>query len=348
MESGVCGRSLSISFPSDLNLDVAGPWNLNPCLIPSCFCSGVAAAIRGMKRKRGRKRHVAAAQIKELGDLFRKGVPKILTHVLLAMSMSPLITLSLDRDLDAAELFAGSATWSEAMEKAGFRVASYDVEMADAMNILTAVGFGCALLLLTRIRQGGICMMAPVCSSWTFMARSTSGRSIGDPLGKTERQFVYEGNMMVSRCCLLILFLHARGVCWALEQPASTLLHLHPRFQALLRRRDIAVYRVYFHMGALGGSSEKPTYLFTSADWLSRFQSYKVKKKAEKQTLAKHYIDASGKKRSSGTSELKASAAYPRGFGEMFAKLVEAIGCVSFPRSCVPRLGAIGAVCCMA
>ena len=50
---------------------------------------------------------------------------------------------------------------------------------------------------------------------------------------------------MVSRVILLVRILHSRGVFWVLEQPMSSLMVHHPRFQEAIK--DLAdFYRLGF------------------------------------------------------------------------------------------------------
>ena len=61
------------------------------------------------------------------------------------------------------------------------------------------------------------------------------------------KAFVTYGNLMVSRCIALIHLAAARGLVWVLEQPSSSLMQYHPRFQQLIR--DTQVWSVTFPMG---------------------------------------------------------------------------------------------------
>lgn len=56
-----------------------------------------------------------------------------------------------------------------------------------------------ALQLVRRLRHQGVLWTAPVCSSWIWISRSSTGRSSANPLGDTSRICVQQGNLMVSR-----------------------------------------------------------------------------------------------------------------------------------------------------
>ena len=107
-----------------------------------------------------------------------------------------------------------------------------------------------------------------VCSSWVALCRFSSGRAFLAPHGNEELPWVEAGNRMVSRRALLrqnfhevvcelslaclcsVLMAHylyprfiliayllmSRGAHWTLEQPASSLMYRHRRFQEMCRR----------------------------------------------------------------------------------------------------------------
>ena len=97
------------------------------------------------------------------------------------------------------------------------------------------------------------------------MNRGTSLRSEGDPLGDLRKPQVRAANMMVSRCILLIYLLEAKGCTWSLEQPCSSCLYCHPRFQQMLA--DMRCYRVCLKMGDFGGPTAKPSLIYSNRRW---------------------------------------------------------------------------------
>jgi len=123
----------------------------------------------------------------------------------------------------------------------------------------------CVALLL-RIKPGGYLHMAPVCSSWVFINRATSCRTAANPLGDTTKGYVGTGNKQAARCSALALIASWRNLVWTLEQPASSLFHLHPRWQWLLGH--LQIWRHGFNMGAYGASSMKPSVLWANVPWV--------------------------------------------------------------------------------
>ena len=62
----------------------------------------------------------------------------------------------------------------------------------------TDYGFIAACLYNLKIVDGGGFLAAPVCSSWVWVNRATSGRSVSDPLGRWRRHaYVHEANVQV-------------------------------------------------------------------------------------------------------------------------------------------------------
>jgi hypothetical protein len=163
---------------------------------------------------------------------------------------------------DMVELFAGDHAITKALWSAGRLCIPFDVLHDSVLyDILGDIGFIHALLLVLSLRvgslrahahtlscvlsimtcmgmdmqTGGCCWMAPVCSSWTFMNKATSGRHISKPLGRCGlHDYVHEANVMVSRCTLLAWAALAAGAFYCLEQPAGSLLQFHPRWQELI------------------------------------------------------------------------------------------------------------------
>lgn len=56
-----------------------------------------------------------------------------------------------------------------------------------------------AMAAVSRLKPGGLLHCAPVCSSWVWISRGSSGRTWYQPLGDTSRKFVKDGNCMAAR-----------------------------------------------------------------------------------------------------------------------------------------------------
>jgi hypothetical protein len=103
------------------------------------------------------------------------------------------------------------------------------------MGYSVATGYLLMLSLLLRVLPGGFHMSAPVCSTFTWINRASSGRTSWSPLGDINKARIALANVMVTRTILALLLSSARGQWWVLEQPALSIMQYHPAFR-LLRR----------------------------------------------------------------------------------------------------------------
>ena len=78
-----------------------------------------------------------------------------------------------------------------------------------------------ALLAILRLYPHSLGLLAPVCSSFSFMCSSQAQRYWFSPLGNEDCQAVKLGNVMASRCTLLCWLLVALEHVFILEQPGS-------------------------------------------------------------------------------------------------------------------------------
>ena len=175
-----------------------------------------------------------------------------------------------------------------------------------------------ALVLVLRTCPGGLLFLAPVCSSWVFMCLGTSRRNRYDSLGNTDLRFVRDANKMVSRCAILILLATALGIYWILEQPLSSLMIFHPRLQDIVTL--MRVWQVSFKMSQFGARSEKPTKLYSNAEWVSDIanaESCVDDLNCDLDSLETYvkYFDKDGHPKVKGGRDLKLTQEYPRKIG---------------------------------
>ena len=248
------------------------------------------------------------------------GAPTVACRVLAAL----LPLLDLRQDLDAAEFFSGGFA-GESVTKGfrffGFKSVGLEIQKDERLHDFTsAEGFAFALTVIERLRPGGFSMKAPVCSNWIWLVRSSSGRSSAFPLGYTWDGTVAWSNMMVSRVVILLLLLTAKGCAWMLEQPLSSVLFLHPRFQQFLSTHP--VYRMTLDMYDFGGETTKPTVLYCSHDWFDEMSSYAMERPPPLKTLASRVWDDETEKWCvTGGGNLNQSQHYPPSFGRSIARV---------------------------
>lgn len=192
--------------------------------------------------------------------------------ILLLVTRCPDI-LSASTQYDAVEMFAGDAAVTRALTGVGFRVLSLDIrymshtQHARAMDLCTPAGFAVALWAVMKLRPNALAVFAPVCSSFVWINRSTSGRSVSLPLGNTELQHVQVGNLLAARTALLAWLVSWRHGWWIIEQPSSSVMIDHPRMQQLVSHHT--VYKHVVCMAWYGGTSMKRTHLYSNAMFLA-------------------------------------------------------------------------------
>ena len=177
------------------------------------------------------------------------------------------VSLLLNCDFDvrriymSVELFSGEQAISNAVRKA-YPAASFDKRYDLGQDLATELGFSLALELIVRIFKYGMLWAAPVCSSWVWISRSRTGRSVRNAIGNVKHHSVRCANKMVDFTILLIMVAYARGVEVYLEQPCSSVTPHYPCVAALFSW--ITMYRLPTSLGNFGADSNKPVNIFTS------------------------------------------------------------------------------------
>ena len=269
----------------------------------------------------------------ELAEVVRALVylhaPSILVVLLCRMS---LVGFDFKSCLDALEICAGEHQVTRADWERGRRAVPFEIDFdEEVMDLLGDTGFLVCIALSVQLILGGKALAAPECSSWGWMNRHVSGRMIWWPLGRRNQHKVEKANVMVSRVVLLLWIWTARGVLWFLEQPVNSYLEYHPRFQefckAMVRLRR-PVYRKCVMLGSFGGKTRKAIWLYCLDKCVFELDRYKTPSGTSaiiKSQLVVNFVDKAGKRRVTGVAaKLKASQAYPRGFGQAFAEVYDA------------------------
>ena len=197
-------------------------------------------------------------------------------------------------------------------------------DQPEMMNFMGEQGYCFAIFLGLKLRCASQSMLAPVCSSWVWMNRSTSGRSLSNIMGNLARDYVRSANQQVSRAILVCLLLTAKGTFWILEQPKGSLMEHHGRFQWLARR--LGLFRVGFSMAKFGGETRKDTWCYSPFEFVLKLPEYFTKPdwKASNATSSNCTIiteKADGTLSVSGGPGLKESQHYPPGFGKAITQI---------------------------
>ena len=219
----------------------------------------------------------------------------------------------------SVELFAGDQAISRAMRMEHL-AASFDKRYAINQDLATEPGFALALALILKILNHGMLWAAPVCSSWVWVSRSRTQRSVTAPAGNIKHLSVRTANRMVDLTCLLIIIAFARGCEVYLEQPCSSVMAHYEPTRALFAW--CCMHKLPTSLGNFGAESTKPINIWTSdsskrVHFLIKHGGSGPARGAKRVALCTR--DSEG--RVSGIkSALKSSQHYPQEFGNVVAR----------------------------
>ena len=235
---------------------------------------------------------------------------------LLAFAMPYLTVSGQEDEIQSLELFAGKQAISRQTQKFGFRAVALDKTYSDSpiMDLTTMDGFKHALSLAMRLGIAFTCWAAPVCSSWVWVSRSSTGRRATCPEGNLSCLSVREGNLQVKLTVTVLPVAFLRGAFVYVEQPCSSLMSLYEPMKSFIEL--IGKQRCRVALGAYGADSAKPIYIYTNDPNIERFQKRIPGGTEFKQLCCKGPGGAvTGLK-----TVLTASQAYPEDFGRVVAE----------------------------
>ena len=256
--------------------------------------------------------------------LFNRDVPvAIIQLAIMVLGCSAFQNILHGAALTFAEFFAGVKAYSGNMWKRGFRGVALDI-LIDGIwhDILSPQGFAFAILIALCVTPGGMTLLAPVCSSWVWICCAKSLRSVAFPMGDEGREFVRLANIMVSRVVAILWILTKRGIWWLLEQPLTSLLVLHDRFQEFVKHNN--VWRAFFYMGLFFehscDTSAKPSVLYSNKPIVGEVRQASLQR-AWPLSWGRSMCNTNGTAVTGNSDALKDSAAYPMKFGQLLADL---------------------------
>jgi len=239
-------------------------------------------------------------------------------------------SLDAPKDLDLLEFFCGCQSVTKGglflgKKAQGLDILSPQKKSQPPRNLGTKSGFSLALKLLCRMRTFGLTWWAPPCSNWVWMSRGTNKRSVDDPLGDREQQRVRWNNRLVSRLLILLQFARYLGLFWILEQPASSLILEHPKFNR--RTKRLGARQTFLWMRSYGAESPKPTVLYGDSPGLRKLGTT-LKNLPDVPTSTATVTVKDKKGRVCGGPDLQSTQAYPLLFGlEVAASHFEGVDC---------------------
>ena len=141
---------------------------------------------------------------------------------------------------DCQEFMCGVGRIIRAFQLSSLQARGFDIVLNPDMGFLGISGFLIACLQARELKPGGLQHWDTVCSSWSWLGRKVTKRTLWCVSGDVGNEFVRSGNVMVARMLVLALFCLSKDCPFMLEQPASSLMRLYPRFAFL-------EYPIYSH-----------------------------------------------------------------------------------------------------
>ena len=188
--------------------------------------------------------------------------------------------LIVNRNLDLVDLFAGKARIARWATLAGLHAIAFDKLYGEHMDILTPVGLALIVLLVLRIKVGGLLAAGPQCSSWVWLSRKTTKRTKKNPHGAKSNQPVLDGNATNSSMALLCYLGSLLSWDWLIEQPQRTLFFETQMMKAV--KETIAnVSTCSLNLGSFGHETRKTTVLMGTNNIVQKLKKNEEQLKAQ-------------------------------------------------------------------
>jgi len=225
------------------------------------------------------------------------------------------------RDLDVVELWSGVGSVAAAGTEYGFSAAAFDLDRIPGItnvpgesleDILTDTGFQKALDLVCRLREGGLLIEAPVCSSFVFPDSARTKRKTGHFTGDETYVPVMQGNLGAHIAVFLLLVAMGRQCHGLLENPAGSTLWSYIRqfTRALQKLPSVIVERCSFDTSPYPRLFKKYKISGTGA-WIRRL----ARPCQCPDNVHQHSMYDANTGRTGNVSLLKKSASYPPAMG---------------------------------
>ena len=255
-----------------------------------------------------------AAQL-VVAALVADGVPSVGVQLVVLCYLAGLIEGC--PTVSAVEFFAGERAVSKGLIARGFPTYSFELKHdAVSHDIMGAAGFAHAVSLVMRVEECGLLWFGIVCSSWIWMCRRSVGRDL-HILGNGS-DVCKNANAMVSRVMLLIRIGRARRLVSVLEQPLSSIMSLHHRFQQWLQNTLVWVTKC--HLGHFGGESHKTVMLYCDRQFIGEVNAHIVRDWSPASVgIASSSLRDDGTRAVHGGPRLKDTQSYPVLFGAAVA-----------------------------
>ena len=257
----------------------------------------------------------------EFRCLKRRGLPKDFFQLLL---YSHAEFHWIPQTVDITEWMSGVGEILRAGNDQGFCTEGFEVSKDNIFeDFLSPLGFLNAIRLAKSAKPLGCQHWDTVCSSYIWVCRNDSKRSIMFPMGDTSRLFVLLGNQMVSRMVLVACLMRGKKVLMFLEQPLTSLMDKHKRMNSPAMDE---LFFIKTWMGCFGGPTPKPSKIYASEFSallpLKRKMTGALKKKLKSEGPQTTYdFIQDGRLKTTGNKQvLKTSQVYPPEYGVQVVK----------------------------
>ena len=250
-------------------------------------------------------------------------VPTVIFHILALMFAWP--DFKDVPDLDMVEWFCGMKELTNAFARAGFKSAGYDMDQhRERQDMNSSIGFVVALQFARRLQKlmDSLGWFGTVCSTWVWLCRGTTLRTLYRPRGDVLEYCVREGNRMTARSALLIAYLYSTGVTWCLEQPSSSLMVRYEPLQLVFgvaQGIGLPYFEAVVYMGAFDAPTAKASKLYSNSPMVNCLKipiSAEQRSALDSEGVAIKGVNPRGERIVSGGPKLKGTQAYTRCFGE--------------------------------
>lgn len=245
------------------------------------------------------------------------GRPVAMTPAWLAVFMaSAALNCDRDRDLDAAEIFAGCCSIHKGFITEGFQSRPFDVCLDPTQDICSVLGFVTAVELLLRVKRGGLAWFAPQCSLWVWISSSVHKRSSTNNFyGDSNHAGTKQASMMGHLVAGLVRLCHSRGVFFILEQPRNSRLIKFPPIRKALKMTGAKVIVTWLKAFDDDFPIAKPIELHGTARFMPMLKRDQPNASGDHECYRKDFEGSV-----TGSSLLTHTQTYPKAFGVAVAQ----------------------------
>ena len=130
---------------------------------------------------------------------------------------------STQRSLAGVEIWAGKKTVASAAKQRGLKWGTVEINDGPEQDLTTAIGFLYGISLIMAVAEGGLAVLAPVCSSFVFANSSKCQRGPGNNYeGDADYAPVLQGNVMAKVAAFYFALAVARRLFALWEQPLNS------------------------------------------------------------------------------------------------------------------------------